>query len=76
MNFGVGRSCRVDACQSEMRGLATAGRTFESELASGSRVERNQLCPSLIAHSSVADHPRTLADPALFIWTIRGVSQA
>jgi hypothetical protein len=35
--------------------------TFETELASGSSVERNQLCDSVIAHSPIAGHPRTLA---------------
>ncbi len=37
--------------------------TFESELASGSRVERHPLCDNVIAHSPVAGHSGTLADP-------------
>ena len=32
-------------------GWLPAGRTFESELTSGSRVERHQLCHNVIAHS-------------------------
>jgi hypothetical protein len=49
--------------------------TFESELASGSSVERHPLCDNVIAHSPFAGHSRTLAAPsALFIWTIVGGS--
>ena len=49
--------------------------TFESELASGSRVERHQLRHNVIAHSRIAGHSRTLAAAsALFIWTIVGGS--
>jgi hypothetical protein len=55
-----GRACRVDACQSEMRGLITARRTFETELAGGSSIERHHLCDSVIAHSPIAGHSRTL----------------
>ena len=35
--------------------------TFETELASGSSVERNQLSGNAIAHSAFAGHSRTLA---------------
>src|SRR5215210_4399262 len=48
-----------------MRGLDTAGRTFETELASGSSIGRNQLWDSLIAHSPIAGHSRTLAAPSV-----------
>ncbi len=60
-----------------MRGLDTAGRTFESELTSGSSIERNQLLNNMIAHSPIADHSRTLAaTSALLIWTIVGCGQS
>jgi len=61
-----------------MRGLATAGRdTFESELASGSSVERHQLQDSMIAHGWFAGHARTLAvsSPSL-IWILAWVTRA
>jgi hypothetical protein len=72
MKFG----CRVERVVSTRVSLKCAGwlpqdGTFESELASGSRVERHQLWDNVIAHSRIAGHSRTLAAPsALFIWTI------
>ena len=40
-----------DACQSDMRGLATAGRDFESEWIAGLVNERHPLHGNKIAHS-------------------------
>jgi hypothetical protein len=45
------RACRVDACQSDMRGLVTAGRVFESEWIAGLVIERDELQGNVIAHS-------------------------
>jgi hypothetical protein len=58
-----------------MRGLATAGRTFESELTAGleSSVIRCQKTRLLIV--PIADHSRTLAASfSIIIWAIRGGS--
>ncbi len=79
----MGCAARVERVVSTRVSLKCAGwlpqdGTFESELASGSRVERDPLCDNAIAHSPIAGRSRTLAVPsALFIWTIvGGVSRA
>ena len=51
--------------------------TFESELAGGSRLERNPLLDRVVAHRFTAGHSRTLAAlSASFIWTIVGLGQS
>lgn len=78
MSFSAGSSvsCRR-AVSLKCAGWLPQDGTFESELASGSRVERDQLCRSVIAHSFLAGHSRTLAAPsALPIWTIVGCGKS
>jgi len=59
--------CQVERVVSTRVSLICAGwlpqdGTFESEWLAVSNTERNHLCCRSIAHSSVADHSKTLAD--------------
>ena len=60
-------------CQSEMRGLVTAGRCFESEWTAGLGSSVNPLRGNMFAHSTDAGHSETLADTfGWLIWTSVG----
>jgi hypothetical protein len=78
MSVAVGRE-RVVSTRISLKcaGWLPQDGTFESELASGSRVERHPLYDNVIAHSQIAGHSRTLAVRQLaVIWTMRDVSRA
>ena len=63
--------------QSEMRGLVTAGRCFESEWTAGLGSSVNPLRGNMFAHSTDAGHSETLADTfGLLIWTSVGPLQS
>lgn len=59
--LGVERVCRR-VCQSDMRGLVTAGRDFRIGVGRCLEIERNPLQDNRVAHRTRAGHSHTLAD--------------